>query len=101
MTSSHTGIMEHNNNSKFHVLSTSWSLWAHLPQNPDWTQKGYEFIHKYQYIEDTIAITETLPELLVKNLKVPDPAAKGIVLFKRNRISKEEYCATPLSYIPS
>ena len=33
--------------------------------------------------------------------KVPVPAAKGTLLFKRNRISKEEYCVMPLSKIPS
>ena len=68
MTSSHIDNMEHNSNTNtFNTLSTCWSLWAHLPQNPDWTEKGYEFVHKFKTVEDTIAITETLPELLVKN----------------------------------
>ena len=34
---------------------------------------------------------------LVKNLKVPVPAASGIVLLEINRISKDENSVTPLS----
>jgi hypothetical protein len=52
---------------KFNDLKHKWNLWAHLPQDTDWTVNSYEKIHQYSTVEDTIAISETLPEVLVKN----------------------------------
>lgn len=52
----------------FHSLKHKWILWAHLPQEPDWTSvKSYNKICKFNAVEDAIAITESLPEQLVKN----------------------------------
>ena len=51
----------------FHKLKTKWNLWAHLPHDEDWSVKSYKRIHTFCTAEDTIAITETLPEALVKN----------------------------------
>lgn len=50
-----------------HKLKYKWNLWAHLPQDPDWTSKSYKKIFQFTNIEETIAITESLPENLVKN----------------------------------
>ena len=52
---------------EFHKLRYKWNLWAHLPQDPDWTSKSYKKIFQFINIEDSIAITESLPEGLVKN----------------------------------
>jgi len=60
-------IMEQSNKTTYHSLPNKWTLWAHLPQNPDWTSTGYQKIHTFENIEDTIAITETLSESLIKN----------------------------------
>lgn len=53
--------------SRFHNLKTRWNLWAHLPQDPDWSTKSYKLVYQFTNIEETIAITESLPEGLVKN----------------------------------
>jgi hypothetical protein len=50
-----------------HNLKNKWKLWAHLPHDNDWTSKSYKPIYKFCSAEDTIAITESLPEALVKN----------------------------------
>lgn len=55
------------NNTIFHYLSTNWKLWAHLPHDTDWTVKSYQSIFNFSTIETAIAITETLPEILIKN----------------------------------
>jgi translation initiation factor 4E len=52
---------------KFHPLKNIWNLWAHLPHDTDWTVNSYKSIYKLTTIEETIAISETLPEILVKN----------------------------------
>lgn len=52
---------------EFHKLKYKWNLWAHLPQDPDWTVKSYKKIYQFKNVEEAIAITETLPEGLVKN----------------------------------
>jgi hypothetical protein len=54
-------------NSEFHKLNNSWNLWAHLPHDTDWSVKSYKKIYQLNTIEETMAITETLPEILVKN----------------------------------
>ena len=50
-----------------HKLTNKWTLWAHLPHDTDWTIRSYKKIHTFDTVEDAIAITETLPEVLVKN----------------------------------
>lgn len=53
--------------SKCHKLKYKWVLWAHLPQDPDWTVKSYKKIYTFKTVEETIGITESLPADLVKN----------------------------------
>ena len=50
-----------------HNLNIKWNLWAHLPQDPDWSVKSYKPIYKFTNLEETIAVTETLPESLIQN----------------------------------
>ena len=51
----------------FHSLSNKWTLWGHLPHDIDWSIKSYKKIYTFGFVEEAIAITETLPEVLVKN----------------------------------
>jgi hypothetical protein len=50
-----------------HQLKNKWNLWAHLPQDPDWSAKSYKLIYNFKTIEDSIAITETTPDPLIKS----------------------------------
>jgi hypothetical protein len=59
--------MSNIDNVKFHNLKYTWTLWAHLPQDTDWTVKSYKKICQFKTVENTIAITETLPSELIKN----------------------------------
>jgi len=52
---------------EFHKLSASWTMWAHLPHDTDWSVSSYKKIYTMETVEGAIAITETLPEVLVKN----------------------------------
>ena len=52
---------------EFHRLKYMWNLWAHLPQDPDWTVKSYKKVFQFKNVEEAIAITESLPEGLLKN----------------------------------
>lgn len=51
----------------FNNLRYKWNLWAHLPQDSDWTVKSYKKIYQFKTVEDAIAITESLPADLIKN----------------------------------
>jgi hypothetical protein len=51
----------------FHKLNCEWNLWGHLPQDQDWSLKSYKHIYKFTNIEETIAVTQTLPDMLVKS----------------------------------
>lgn len=53
--------------STFNKLRYKWNLWAHLPQDSDWTVKSYKKIYQFKTVEDAIAITESLPADLIKN----------------------------------
>ena len=62
--------MEHETSSMeqpFHQLKDKWTLWAHLPHNTDWSIKSYINIYTFTSVEETIAVTETLPPVLVEN----------------------------------
>ena len=50
-----------------HKLSDNWTLWAHLPHDTDWTVNSYKCIMQINSVESTIAVTNSLPEKLVKN----------------------------------
>ena len=52
---------------EFHKLNNKWNLWAHLPQDSDWSAASYKKVYQFNSIEETIAITKSLPEGLVKN----------------------------------
>ena len=71
MLSQHTNTMETATSSlelsSFHNLSDKWTLWAHLPHNTDWSLKSYIPIYTFTTVEETIAITESLPAPLVEN----------------------------------
>jgi len=52
---------------QFHELNNRWTLWAHLPHDTDWSINSYKKILTISTVEEGIALTETLPEVLVKN----------------------------------
>lgn len=58
---------ETSNKDLFHKLNDSWTLWAHLPHNTDWSISSYIQISNFTTVEETIAVTETLPSILVEN----------------------------------
>jgi translation initiation factor 4E len=51
----------------FHNLMNHWTLWAHLPHNTDWSIKSYIPISTFTTVEEAIAVTETLPSILIEN----------------------------------
>lgn len=52
---------------EYNKLSDKWTLWAHLPHDIDWSMKSYNKIFTVSTVEEAIAITETLPPILVQN----------------------------------
>jgi translation initiation factor 4E len=54
-------------NTEHNKLNNDWTLWAHLPHDTDWSTKSYKNVHTMTTVEDTIALTESLPEVLVVN----------------------------------
>jgi len=62
-----TMIAETSKNDEHNILSSKWTLWAHLPHDIDWSIKSYQKIYTYTTVEETIAVTETLPSILIEN----------------------------------
>ena len=52
---------------EYNNLSDKWTIWAHLPHNTDWSINSYIQIATFTTVEETIAVTETLPNILVEN----------------------------------
>ena len=67
VTPHNTMATDTNTSNEFHQLSKSWVLYAHLPHDTDWSLKSYKEIYEINTVEGAIAITETLPEVLIKN----------------------------------
>ena len=42
-------------------LNDSWTLWAHLPHDIDWSVKSYKPILTFSSVEEAVALCETLP----------------------------------------
>lgn len=58
---------ETNMEDEFDLLANKWTLWAHLPHDIDWSINSYKHIYTFGTVQETIAVTETLPDILVKN----------------------------------
>lgn len=67
----HIGVVSSSSSSscdeEFNKLVHRWTLWAHLPHNIDWSMKSYIQVATVGTVEETIAVTETLPAILVEN----------------------------------
>jgi hypothetical protein len=60
--------MESPTDSSFTTTDDKWTLYYHLPQDPDWTKNGYKTIMKdISYIEEVNSLTENINENIVKN----------------------------------
>ena len=74
-TKSNTSIMKNNDSSNdigsscssTHKLKNKWVLWAHLPQDADWTFKSYKKVYEFKTLEDAIVITDITPDPLIKS----------------------------------
>lgn len=60
-------LISDDNNSSHHKLENEWTLWAHLPHDTDWTTQSYKNVFTMTTVEETIALSESLPEVLVIN----------------------------------
>ncbi len=50
-----------------HPLNDTWSLWAHLPHDIDWTLASYKNIYTFDKVEEVSELIKFLPEKCVKN----------------------------------
>lgn len=50
-----------------HLLANRWTMWAHLPHDTDWSIQSYKKIYTMKSVEESIALMETIPDVLVKN----------------------------------
>ncbi len=57
-------------NEKIHPLHESWNLWAHLPQDKDWSMNSYKFLSKINTVEDAIVRSNLLPDLFIKHCMI-------------------------------
>ena len=48
-------------------LHDSWTMWAHLPHDTDWSVKSYQEIMTFNTVEETASLIKALPEPLVRN----------------------------------
>lgn len=53
--------------SKLHELSDTWTMWAHLPHDIDWSLKSYSKLLTFKNIEEIITLNNTVPERMIKN----------------------------------
>jgi hypothetical protein len=59
--------MEEHDSTNFHKLNTNWTLWAHLPHDTDWSINSYKCVYNFNYLEESIALAESIPDIMVKN----------------------------------
>lgn len=62
-----SSTLTNDNIATYHTLSSNWVLWAHLPQDADWSISSYIKIATYKTVEETVAVTETLPCVMIEN----------------------------------
>jgi hypothetical protein len=50
-----------------HKLSNTWTIYAHLPHDTDWSLESYKTLFSTDKIEEFITLTESLPDQLISN----------------------------------
>lgn len=50
-----------------HKLNDTWTLYAHLPHDTDWSIDSYKQIMVFDTLEHAIVLTETLPHAMLIN----------------------------------
>jgi translation initiation factor 4E len=53
--------------SEMHKLDNKWTLWAHLPQDSDWSLNSYKNIVTIGTVEQAIILSDGMPSNLVDN----------------------------------
>ena len=59
--------MTQDNTISTHTLGDEWTMWAHLPHDTDWSVSSYKRIQDFNSVEQSIALTETLPHKMIRN----------------------------------
>jgi hypothetical protein len=67
MVTPQTTMATDTQSNEHHELANKWTMWAHLPHDTDWSIGSYKNIYTMGTAEEAIALTETLPDVLVKN----------------------------------
>lgn len=49
------------------VLPCSWTMWAHLPHDTDWSLASYKEIMTARTVDELVALVDGVPDKLVKN----------------------------------
>ena len=49
-----------------HDLLNTWTLWAHLPDNPDWSLEGYIEIYSFKTLEEAFVLFENIPNAVLE-----------------------------------
>lgn len=50
-----------------HILKDEWCFWAHLPHDTEWSLNSYKNIYTGKTVDEIIAITQSIPDKLIKN----------------------------------
>lgn len=50
-----------------HKLHGTWTLYAHLPHDTDWSAVSYKQIMVFDTVEEAVLLTESLPHKMIKN----------------------------------
>lgn len=53
-----------------HLLHNKWNMWAHLPQDKNWTPQSYKFMSKFETVEDVIVSMHMLPEQFISQCMI-------------------------------
>ena len=61
VTSSNSSVDE------MHKLSNTWTIYAHLPHDTDWTLESYKTMFSTDKVEEFVTMTESLPDKLISN----------------------------------
>ena len=56
-----------------HKLSDNWTLWAHLPNDNNWSLKSYSEVFTFKHIEELMTLNNTIPERMLSSVVLPQP----------------------------
>ena len=61
---------EMQDDTNYHTFNDTWTLWAHLPHDTDWSLSSYKNILDINCVESVLTLENVIPDVMIQNCMI-------------------------------